>query len=193
MPVRAVLEAVQWILSTGAQGHLLPQCYPNYKTVHRRFQYWCRSEVLRGLLVGLANTLREDGALEVTECFIDARFAPAKGGHHEVRLVQLSLDFYMLEARPETLIGGRPYGSGTFDEDLKAEGIEMIAPRRTNRKKRRTQNGRRLRRYERRWIVERLFPWMQWRRRFLLQWEYYAENFLGFVQPASMLILLLQF
>jgi hypothetical protein len=23
------------------------QCYPNYKTVHRRFQSWCRSDVLR--------------------------------------------------------------------------------------------------------------------------------------------------
>ena len=35
---REVLEAVLWILNTGAQWHMLPQCYPNYKTVHRRFQ-----------------------------------------------------------------------------------------------------------------------------------------------------------
>jgi transposase len=27
-----------WILNPGAQWHMLPQCYPNYKTVHRRFQ-----------------------------------------------------------------------------------------------------------------------------------------------------------
>jgi transposase len=33
-----VLEAVLWILNTGAQWHMLPQSYPNYKTVHRRFQ-----------------------------------------------------------------------------------------------------------------------------------------------------------
>jgi hypothetical protein len=33
-----VLEAVLWILNTGAQWHMPPQCYPNYKTVHRRFQ-----------------------------------------------------------------------------------------------------------------------------------------------------------
>jgi transposase len=26
---------------------MLPQSYPNYKTVHRRFQTWCRDEVLR--------------------------------------------------------------------------------------------------------------------------------------------------
>ena len=35
VPIRAVLETVLWILNTGAQWHLLPQCYPNYKTVHR--------------------------------------------------------------------------------------------------------------------------------------------------------------
>lgn len=80
IPAREVLEAALWILNTGAQWHMLPQCYPNYKTVHRRFQHWCRSAVLRGLLVDLANALREDGALDVTECFINASFAPAKGG-----------------------------------------------------------------------------------------------------------------
>ena len=37
IPTRRVLEAVLWILNTGAQWHMLPQCYPNYKTVHRRF------------------------------------------------------------------------------------------------------------------------------------------------------------
>lgn len=60
-PLRArkVLEDVLWILNTGAQWHRLPQCYPNYKTVHRRFQKWCRSEVLRDVLVDLANELRD--------------------------------------------------------------------------------------------------------------------------------------
>ena len=31
--------------------------------------------------------------------------------HHEVRLVQLCFDFYMIEAKPETLIGDRAYDS----------------------------------------------------------------------------------
>jgi hypothetical protein len=29
--------------------------------------------------------------------------------HHEVRLVQLCFDFYMIEAKPENLIGDRAY------------------------------------------------------------------------------------
>jgi transposase len=54
VPTRAVLDAVLWILNTGAQWHLLPQCYPNYKTVHRRFQQWCQREILRDVLSVLA-------------------------------------------------------------------------------------------------------------------------------------------
>jgi transposase len=33
---------------------MLPQSYPNYKTVHRRFQTWCRDEVLRRVLTDVA-------------------------------------------------------------------------------------------------------------------------------------------
>src|SRR5256885_241569 len=177
IPTRRVLEAVLWILNTGAQWHMLPQGYPNYKTVHRRFQQWCREEVLRKVLTDLANTLREEGEIDESECFIDATFASAKGGgeeigptrrgkgvkimaivdrhglplsvstyaanHHEVTLVQLSFEFYMIEAKPENLIGDRAYDSDKLDADLRREGIEMIAPH-TSRRKRKTQDRRRL-------------------------------------------------
>ena len=56
---RRVFEAVLWILNTGAQWHMLPQSYPNYKTVHRRFQAWCRDETLRRILTDVANELRD--------------------------------------------------------------------------------------------------------------------------------------
>src|SRR5947209_7393322 len=83
-PTRRVLEAVLWILNTGAQWHMLPQSYPNYKTVHRRFQTWCRDEVLRRVLTDVANELRDRGALNEEECFIDATFVMAKGGGLEI-------------------------------------------------------------------------------------------------------------
>ena len=224
VPTRRVLEAVLWILNTGAQWHMLPQYYPNYKTVHRRFQRWCERQVLRDVLCTLANELRDQGGIDESECFIDAMFSPAKGGgegigptkrgkgvkimgivdrgglplaasthaanHHEVTLVQLTFDFYMIEAKPENLIGDKAYDSDHLDAELRQQGIEMIAPHRSNRRKRRTQDGRRLRRAQRRWLVERFFSWIQWQRRILIRWEYYVHNFLGFVQLACALILL---
>ena len=85
--------------------------------------------------------------------------------HHEVRLVQLCFDFYMIEAKPENLIGDRAYDSDPLDEELRRDGIEMIAPHRSNRSKPATQDRRRFRRYARRWLVERFFAWIQWQRR----------------------------
>jgi hypothetical protein len=61
---RHVLEAVLWILNTGAQWHMLPQSYPNYKTMHRRFHTWCCNEILRRVLTDIANELRDKGALD---------------------------------------------------------------------------------------------------------------------------------
>jgi len=34
--------------STGEQWHMLPQSYPNYKTIHGRFQAWCRDRFCGG-------------------------------------------------------------------------------------------------------------------------------------------------
>ena len=60
------------------------QSYPNYKTVHRRFQTWCSNEVLRRVLTDVANELRDRGVLDEEESFIDATFAMAKGGGAEI-------------------------------------------------------------------------------------------------------------
>ncbi len=183
VPTRAVLEAVLWILNTGAQWSLLPQCHPNYKTVHHRFQQWCQQEVLRE--VQLANMRREEGAIDERESFIDATFAAAKGGGESVGFtkrgkgMQLSFDCYMLEAKPEHLIGDRAYDCDGLEADLKQDGVNLIAPHRSTRKLK-TQDGRHLRRYE------RFFVWLQWKRRLLIRWEYYAPTSWGSCSwPAS--------
>lgn len=54
-----------------------------------------------------------------------------------------------LEAKPEHLIGGRAYDCDGLDAELKQDGVNMIAPHRSTRKLK-TQDGRHLRRYERR-------------------------------------------
>ena len=73
------------------------------------------------------------------------------------------------------LIGDKAYDADPLDASLRGRGIEMIAPHKKNRKKQATQDGRRLRRYKRRFKVERFFSWL------VVRWEYYAENYLGFV------------
>jgi transposase len=107
---------------------------------------------------------------------------------HEVRLVQLCFDFYMIEAKPDNLIGDRAYDGDLLDDELRKDGIEMIAPYRSNRRKSATQDGRRLRRYARRWLVERFFAWIQWQRRLLARCKFYPKNFLGFGGPAGFML-----
>lgn len=49
---------------------------------------------------------------------------------------------------------------------------------------------RKLRRYRRRWKVERLFARMHNFRRLVTRWEYHIENFLGFIRLACFHMLL---
>jgi hypothetical protein len=84
----------------------------------------------------------------------------ASASPHEVTLVEETLSERFVEEHPSKLVGDRAYDSDPLDERLLAEGIEMIAPHRRNRKKAKTQDGRKLRRYKRRWKVERLFAWL---------------------------------
>jgi hypothetical protein len=88
----------------------------------------------------------------------------------------------VIEAKPDNLIGDRAYDSDKLDGELREVGVEMIALHRRSRTKAKTQDGGRLRRYERPRLVERFFAWIQWQRRLLVRGEYCAENFIGFVQ-----------
>jgi len=69
----------------------------------------------------------------------------------------------------------------------------MIAPHKKNRKKAATQDGRKLRRYKRRWKVERFFAWLYNFRRTVVRYEYKSQNYKAFIQLASIIILLRQF
>jgi transposase len=113
---------------------------------------------------------------------------------HEVTLVEKTIDATFLDEAPPRLIGDRAYDSDPLDERLKRErNIEMIAPHKRNRRKPATQDGRPLRRYRRRWRVERLFAWLQNYRRIVTRWELKALNYLAFVQLGCLVILLRQF
>lgn len=114
----------------------------------------------------------------------------ASASPHELTLVEATLAASCAGEEPERLIGERAYDSDPLDGALEERGIEMIAPHRRNRKKRKTQDGRKLRRYKRRWKIERLFAWRSNFRRLVVRYERRAENYLGFVKLGCIVILL---
>ena len=77
---RDVLNAILWILRTGAPWKDLPQRYPPYQTCHRRFQQWVRQGVFQAIVKELAEDLYERGDIDIRETFIDGSFSPAKKG-----------------------------------------------------------------------------------------------------------------
>ena len=110
---------------------------------------------------------------------------------HEVKLVEATIDSGFTQYAPDKIIGDKAYDSDKLDQQLRDErGVEMIAPHRKGRKKPRTQDGRKLRPYRRRWKVERLFAWLQNYRRLVVRYEYHVENFLGMLLLGCAKILL---
>ena len=106
-----------------------------------------------------------------------------------MKLVEPTLEERVVADVPERLIGDKAYDSDRLDQALMQNyGTEMIAPNRAKRTV--TQDGRSLRRYVRRWKIERLFAWLFNFRRLVVRYEYHAENFQGFVQLAAAVILL---
>lgn len=110
---------------------------------------------------------------------------------HESQLVQRMFDFMLSERMPARLIGDKAYDSDALDAALAEEGIELIALHRGNRKPENvTQDGRRLRRYQRRWTVERTIAWFQNFRRLCIRWEKSTKLFSGFLHLGCTILLL---
>jgi len=115
----------------------------------------------------------------------------ASASPHETKLVEPTLQRRFLAETPERLIGDRAYDSDPLDVQIcERFGVQLIAPHHPMRSRKATQDGRVLRRYRRRWKIERLFAWLHNFRRVVIRWEYYPENFLAMVQLACAVILL---
>jgi len=62
--------------------------------------------------------------------------------------------------KPLRVIADKGYDCDALRKRLRRRGIVLIAPLRLNRRRTPLQDGRVLRRYKRRWIVERTFAWL---------------------------------
>ena len=114
----------------------------------------------------------------------------ASASPHEIKLVEGAVARRFTQENPKLLIGDRAYDSDQLDKKFLQKQIHLIAPHKSNRRKPVTQDGRTLRRYKRRWKVERLNAWLQNFRKVVVRYEYHASNYFGFVQLACLIILL---
>jgi transposase len=94
------------------------------------------------------------------------------------------------KSKPQRLIADRAYDSDPLRRQLQARGIELICPHRKNRRKAPTQDGRALRRYRRRWKVERTFAWLGNFRRLVVRYERSLLMYNAFFHVACLIITL---
>jgi len=127
---------------------------------------------------------------------VDARGLPvavntASAAPHESKLVQGLFDCMLTSLTPDRVVGDKAYDSDALDDRLACEGTDLIAPHRSSRRpENKTQDGRYLRGYKRRWTVERTISWFQNYRRLCIRWEKAAKLFQGFLHLSCSLLLL---
>jgi transposase len=112
----------------------------------------------------------------------------------EVTLAESTLE---QAPRPEgktlAVIADRAYDSDPLRKRLTEQGWDLVCPHRQGRRKPRTQDGRKLRRYRHRWIIERTISWLGNFRRLLVRHEYYSHLYQAFLHLACALICLRRF
>jgi transposase len=93
-------------------------------------------------------------------------------------------------SRLRCVIADRGYDSDPLRERLKRRGTELIAPYRSNNRHRRFEDKRKLRRYRKRWKIERTNAWLQNFRRIQVHYDRLLTVFQGFFHFACLLITL---
>jgi transposase len=79
------------------------------------------------------------------------------------------------------VIADKGHDSDPLRDDLESEGFVPIIPHRKNRVRPSRNDGRRLRRYRRRWLIERTNAWLHCYRGLAVRWSYYSFLYTGLV------------
>ena len=82
------------------------------------------------------------------------------------------------------VIADKGHDSDPLRDDVEAEGLVPVIPHRKNRVKPARTDGRRLRRYKRRWKVERTNAWLHCYRGLAVRWSRYSFMYAGLVYLA---------
>ena len=161
----------------------------------------CRRNVFAGKKsgAGVGKTKRGKGtkimaAVDSKGILLGIKLAPATP--HEAKIIEATLD----TIRALRLGAGRPrkrFHRLIYDKAadslklrvrlLKERGINLICPHRSNCKNH-VQDGRKLRRYSRRWIIERANAWLQNYRRIVVRYDRLLSSYAAFVTIACCMI-----
>lgn len=92
--------------------------------------------------------------------------------------------------KPAWVIADKAYASDALRTPLRRRGVVLIAPHRSNRYRTALQDGRVLRRYKKRWIVERSIAWLGNFRRLVVRYDRLLTIYQAFVHIACLMIAL---
>lgn len=114
---------------------------------------------------------------------------------HEVGLAEATIAQVKVPRRrgrprtkPVRIIADKGYDSDPLRRRLKRRGIELIVPYRAYDRKKPFYDGRKLRRYKRRWKVERTNAWLGNFRRVVIRWDRLLSVYQGFFHVACLMI-----
>ena len=92
--------------------------------------------------------------------------------------------------KPARVIADKGYDSDALRKRLRRRGIVLISPHRSNRCRTAPQDGRVLRRYKKRWIVERSIAWLGNFRRLVVRYDRSLTIYRAFLHIACFIITL---
>jgi len=189
-------------VAQGLAGLFGPTGCPRPARLGRNLRGWqlCASEK-RGACVG--KTKRGKGTKWMV--VVDGQGVPLgnlleSASPAEVTLLESTLEMIAVprhgpgrpRKKPARIIYDKACDSDPLRQRLATRGMELICPHRRNRVKPPLQDGRKLRRYKRRWKVERTFAWLGNFRRLLVRWERHVTMYQAFFHVACLLITLRQ-
>jgi transposase len=111
----------------------------------------------------------------------------------EVTLVEGVLEQVPIGEELTPLIADKAYDSDKLRASLLDKGWDLVCPHRNGRVRPKTQDGRKLRRYRRRWKIERTISWISSFRRLVVRHHYYSFIYQGFIHLACIMICLRKF
>jgi transposase len=113
----------------------------------------------------------------------------ASASPHESKLIESTLDQSYGVEKIQRLIYDKAADSNALRQRMADRGIDLIAPENRSRKKR-VQDRRKLRRYRRRWKMERTFAWIANSRRLVVRYERRLHIYSAFFHLACVMIVL---